>query len=365
MFPTQNTAEERTGRQDGNDLTLGHNGRGALLQDGQRDGSSSRRFVLLPAPLLTVAGKEAAPPPRPASLERPLDAPVRLGVVGVPVGLEGLRDRFGERLLLLLARRLSGGLEVQARNDCGVLHPVLRGHAGDGDAVLHGVLLAGLHHVANVAVVLLLAGREGVEVVLVPHAVPGTVSAPELDGVIVGAGGEDVAGRVPGETPDNVLVSRLYHSGLLLRPHVPVHDAPVVAPAGEHPLVYWVPLDTAHFLFVPSECLHFLLQVSDVEKFKEMIPTCGEEPVAVFIPRTIHHCGLVSVYRVENLTGLWLPQFDGLLAVFAAADDNSFLRMPVTTLHISTVTPQHFLLVTPLEVPYPNLQDSTQHGNIF
>ena len=307
-----------------------------------------------------MARDQAAPPPRPATLKRPLDSPVRLWVVRVPVGLERLGNWLGERLLLLLTSWLAGGLEVQARNDRGVLHPVLRSHAGDGDAVPNRVLLSGLHHVANVAVVLLLARREGVEVVLVSHAVSGPVSAPELDGVIVGAGGEDVARWVPGETPHNVLVSRFYHASLLLCPDVPVHDAPVIAPTSEHSLVYRVPLDTAHFLLVSSECLHFLLQVSDVEKFEEMIPTSGEEPVAVFVPGAIHHSGLVGVYRVENLAGLGLPQLDGLLTVFTAADDNAFLGVPVTTLHVRPVTPQHLLLVTTLEVPYPNLQDGNE-----
>ena len=33
----------------------------------------------------------------------------------------------------------------------------------------------------------------------------------------------------------------------------------------------------------------------DIEKFTEMIPTGGDQPVTILIPATVHHCTLVRV----------------------------------------------------------------------
>ena len=52
--------------------------------------------------------------------------------------------------------------------------------------------------IPKIAVVLLLAWGEGVEVVLIPHAVPRPVLAPALEGVVSETRGEDVAHSVPG-----------------------------------------------------------------------------------------------------------------------------------------------------------------------
>ena len=91
-----------------------------------------------------------------------------------------------------------------------------------------------------------------------------------------------------------------------------------------------------------------------------MVSAGRQQPVAVLIPGAVHDSRLVGVNCVEDLARLGLPQFDGLLTVLATADHDAFLRVPVTTLHVRPVTPQHLLLVTTLEVPYPNLQDGNE-----
>ena len=61
---------------------------------------------------------------------------------------------------------------------------------------------------------------------------------PELRGVVVGAGAEDVSDGVPGERPDDGLVGVLDDARLLVLAHVPKHDGAVAAAAGEDSLVH-------------------------------------------------------------------------------------------------------------------------------
>ena len=85
LVAPRETVVQRTAGQDWYDLTLGHDGSGPLLQHCERDGSGSRRFVLLPAPLLGLAVTSTAGA---ATLKCSLDSPVRLRVVCVPVCLK-------------------------------------------------------------------------------------------------------------------------------------------------------------------------------------------------------------------------------------------------------------------------------------
>lgn len=54
---------------------------------------------------------------------------------------------------------------------------------------------------------------------------------------------------------------------------------------------------------------------------------------------------LMNSQRRQTLSGLWVPEFDWLLAVFTAGDDQAFSGMPVDTLHVSTVTYTHVHLL--------------------
>lgn len=56
------------------------------------------------------------------------------------------------------------------------------------------------------------------------------------------------------------------------------------------------------------------------------------------------HSSTVNSQCRQTLSGFWIPEFDWLLAVFAARDNQTFSGMPVDTLHISTVTYTHTLL---------------------
>jgi len=83
----------------------------------------------------------------------------------------------------------------------------------------------------------------------------------------------------------------------------------------------------------------------------------------------------------QTLSGLWVPELDGLLAVFAARHHQAFSGMPVDTLHISTVTCAHTQMsglywpwapgppaITMTPKPEPNLEDihptTSPHGNL-
>ena len=93
-------------------------------------------------------------------------------------------------IYLCVSRRVT---EVEARNDCGRLYSVLGRHAWYTDFSAGAVIVLGVSHtVSYVAVVLLHARGQGVEVVLVSHAVSRSVSAPELDTVIIAPSGEDM-----------------------------------------------------------------------------------------------------------------------------------------------------------------------------
>ena len=43
----------------------------------------------------------------------------------------------------------------------------------------------------------------------------------------------------------------------------------------------------------PNDNMKYVLP--DIEKFTEMIPTGGDQPVTILIPATVHHCTLVRV----------------------------------------------------------------------
>ena len=63
-----------------------------------------------------------------------------------------------------------------------------------------------------------------------------------------------------------------------------------------------------------------------------MIARGGEQPVAVAVPLQVHHGVLVRVYGGQTVAVSWIPQFDWLLVIFRATDQERLDRMPVDCL---------------------------------
>lgn len=91
---------------------------------------------------------------------------------------------------------------------------------------------------------------------------------------------------------------------------------------------------TARLLLVPSEGLHFLCEISNVEDLDEMITRGGEQPVTIAVPFQVHHGVLVSVYGSQTSAVSWIPQFDWLLVIFRATDQERLDWMPVDCLRL-------------------------------
>lgn len=172
----------------------------------------------------------------------------------------------------------------------------------------------------------------------------------KIPGVVVGARAQDVAQRVPGQTPDHPFMSHFHPANFLLHPDTkynneigtgkPVtvqHTKPLQIqhhyPAcqksrepSEPPLANrpsWTgchataedkrtqcnpeafhfqdsecvqyQLLTCRLLLVPSEHLQLLFQVPDVKEFAQVVTWCRQQPVAIQVPLHLHHCVLVGV----------------------------------------------------------------------
>ena len=59
----------------------------------------------------------------------------------------------------------------------------------------------------------------------------------------------------------------------------------------------------------------------------------------------------MGVKSSETLTALWTPNFEGLLVVFAARNDETFSRMPIHALDVGTVATEHAFFQASIEVP--------------
>lgn len=169
--------------------------------------------------------------------------------------------------------------------------------------------------------------------------------------MVVGTGAEDVAQGMPGQRPDARVVRIFHGAHFLVRPGHPEHDSPVGSPAGKEALVDWMPCQTAGLFLVSPKGLHLLIHLADVEQLQQMVPRRRQEPVAVAIPLDFHHCALVCVDGGETLPRLWVPEFDGLLAVLASGNDERFLRVPVDALDIRSMTSEDLLFEAAEEVP--------------
>ena len=53
----------------------------------------------------------------------------------------------------------------------------------------------------------------------------------------------------------------------------------------------------------------------------------------------------------ETLSAFWAPNFEWLLVVFAARNDETFGRVPINALDVGTMATEHALLKTSIEIP--------------
>ena len=105
-----------------------------------------------------------------------------------------------------------------------------------------------------------------------------------------------------------------------------------------------MPGQHSNLVIMTFEAIKFLLGFADVKYFNFLIPTTCQKPISIYrVPPHLANSVVMSCYSMNTLsTRSRVPDLDQV--VFAASQNQTFNRMPVTRLHITAMVAKFKLL---------------------